>query len=130
MRNYIIGKLFTFMTAALALAALSAGSEFTSVYAKGGNGGGNKVVESRVTGYVTSIDYDNGTIQIGASYYGSGNLLVTSDTSITSDNTSCSLEDLELGDWVEARYVRVLDPSSGLYLSVATRLSAVTVPSP
>jgi hypothetical protein len=131
MKNLIKGKLVTLLTTALALAAMNALQAPLSVYARGGSGGGSsKIVESRVTGYVTAIDYENGTIQIGASYYGSGTLVVTSDTYISFDNNSCSLEDLEIGDWVEARYVSAFEPTSGRYVLVATRLSAVTVPSP
>ena len=71
----------------------------------GGNSGGStKVVEARVTGYVTAIDYVTSTITIGASYYGSGALKVTSSTSISYNNVSCELSAIKLGDWVEARF--------------------------
>ena len=78
--------------------------------AKGGSGGGGtpkapKVVESRVTGYVTAIDYSAGTISIGASYYGSGALKVTEDTSYSFLSSSSSFIDIKVGDWAEARYV-------------------------
>lgn len=72
----------------------------------GGGGGGNtKPVESRVTGYVTAIDYSANTITIGASYYGSGALKVTGSTSISLNNANCDFGQLQLGDWVEARYI-------------------------
>ena len=45
-----------------------------------GGGGATKVTESRITGYVTAIDYDHSTITVGASYYGNGSLIVTSAT--------------------------------------------------
>lgn len=87
---------------------------------KSGGGGSSKVVEARVTGYVTAIDYENSTITIGASYYGTGEFHVTSSTSISFNNVSCELDDLEVGDWVEARYE---------YASrIATKLSATGIP--
>lgn len=64
-----------------------------------------KVVESRVTGYATAIDYSAGTITVGASYYGSGALVVSKSTSISLNNVNCSLNEIKVGDWVEARYV-------------------------
>ena len=70
----------------------------------GGGGGSTKVYEARVTGYVTAIDYVNSTITVGASYYGSGALKVTSSTSISYNNVNCDLSGIQLGDWVEARY--------------------------
>ncbi len=78
--------------------------------AKGGSGGGGggstpKVVESVVTGYVTAIDYSAGTISIGASYYGSGVLKVTSATKYSFLTSSGGFTDIKVGDWAEARYV-------------------------
>ncbi len=80
--------------------------------AKGGSGGGGggggstpKVVESRVTGYVTAIDYSAGTISIGASYYGSGALKVTENTSYSFLSSGSGFTDIKVGDWAEARYI-------------------------
>lgn len=117
----------------LALIAVIAIGQSTGVSAKGGSGGGGgggstKVVESRVTGYCTFLDYDSGIVTIGASYYGTGSLVVTPDTDISLDNVSCFLDDLVLGDWVEARYLFVQDPATGLYIRVATKLSATSGP--
>lgn len=113
----------------LAIIAAMAFGQPADVFAKGGAGGGStKVTEYRVTGYATQLDYESGTITVGASYYGSGSLVVTPDTAISLDNNGCSLDDLELGDWVEARYVIVLDPATGLYIRVATKLSATSAP--
>ena len=70
----------------------------------GGGGGGGSVTESRVTGYVTAIDYTAKTVQIGASYYGSGQLKVTSDTKISLNNINATFSDVKLGQWCEARY--------------------------
>ena len=74
------------LTTRLALAALVLTAS-TALWAKGGSGGGGggsvdapKVVESRVTGYVTAISHSAGTLTVGASYYGSGQLKVTSAT--------------------------------------------------
>jgi len=91
--------------AALVLAAPAA------VLAKGGGGGGGgavdvtKVVESRVTGYVTAINHGAGTLTEGASYYGSGQLKVTSATKFSFLTSSGGFTDVKLGDWVEARYL-------------------------
>lgn len=82
----------------------------------GGGGGSTKPVEARVTGYVTAIDYTARTLTIGASYYGSGNLKVDSNTKISFNNVNCAFEDLTLGTWVEARY--------DFTTRVATKLSA------
>ncbi|MCC7375294.1 MAG: hypothetical protein IT581_11630 [Verrucomicrobiales bacterium] len=89
-----------------------------SVSAAGGKtgGGSTKTVEARVTGYVTAIDYTARTITIGASYYGSGNLKVDSNTKISLNNVNCAFEDLALGTWVEARY--------DFTTRIATKLSA------
>ena len=70
----------------------------------GGGGGGSTIVESRVTGYITAIDYANQTLTVGASYYGTGKLLVTSATKISLNNVNCSMNQIKLGDWAEARY--------------------------
>jgi hypothetical protein len=89
----------------------------------GGSGGGsNKPAEARVTGYVTAIDYQNCTITVGASYYGTGILKVTSDTNISFDNVNCDLTSIKLGDWMEARY----DYST----HNATKLAGSSVPTP
>lgn len=89
-----------------------------SVSAAGGKSGGGstKTVEARVTGYVTAIDYTARTLTIGASYYGSGNLKVDSNTKISLNNVNCAFEDLALGTWVEARY--------DFTTRIATKLSA------
>lgn len=76
------------------------------VNARGGAGGGStNPIEYRVTGYVTAIDYEFGLIQVGASYYGSGLMLVDDNTKVSLNNNSCSLQDLVVGDWAECRYV-------------------------
>ncbi len=72
--------------------------------AGGGGGGTPKPLELRVIGYVTSINYVNSTVTIGASYYGSSGLKVTSSTGISLNNINCSLGSILLGDWAEARY--------------------------
>lgn len=76
--------------------------------ASGGGGGGSvkapKVAESRVTGYITAIDYVNHTLVVGASYYGSGSLRVDSSTKVSLNNLNGSFADLKQGDWCEARY--------------------------
>ena len=73
-----------------------------------GGGGGSvkapKVVESRVTGYITAIDSVNHTLVVGASYYGSGSLRVDSSTQVSLNNLNGSFADLKQGDWCEARY--------------------------
>jgi len=73
----------------------------------GGGGGGGvapKVVESRVTGYITAIDYTNGVIMVGQSYYGSGALKITPDTKVSIDTANGSLQELKVNDWAECRY--------------------------
>ncbi|MCB1099185.1 MAG: hypothetical protein KDN22_26685 [Verrucomicrobiae bacterium] len=115
----------------LAFAAVWAIHKPLDVFAKGGSGGGGgrvKVTEYRVTGYVGAIDYEKGTIQIGASYYGSGELIVTDSTDISLDNVSCSLDNLEIGDWVEARYVIEFGDEGSGFVSIATKLSADSLP--
>lgn len=114
-------------SAALALGVLTLGFSPNTASAKGGSGGGGgaggggvKTVEARVTGYVTAIDYVNKTVQIGASYYGSGLLNVTSSTDISLDNNSCDLDTIQLGQWCEARY--------DFATRNATKLSVTSVP--
>lgn len=99
--------LTTLLTLLVALSIATPTKSFAAGKSKGGGGGGggSTVSEARVTGYVTAIDYANSTLSIGASYYGSGALHITSATKISLDNLNCSLEQLQLGDWVEARYV-------------------------
>ncbi len=117
--TFLKKALLAFLVAATASTAVSA---FAGGNSKSGGGGGGSskpvVVESRVTGYVTAIDYANSTITIGASYYGSGALIVTSSTSISLDNVSCDLNSIEVGDWMEARFE--------WYSKVATKLSATS----
>lgn len=81
----------------------------------GGGGGGSTILEVRVTGYITAIDYVNQTLTVGASYYGTGKLLVTSATKISLNNVNCSMNQIKLGDWAEARY--------NWYTKEATKLS-------
>ncbi len=98
------------LTTRLALAALVLTAS-TALWAKGGSGGGGgsvdvpKVVESRVTGYVTAISHSAGTLTVGASYYGSGQLKVTSATKFSFLSGSGGFAEVKLGDWVEARYI-------------------------
>lgn len=98
-----VSKLAAFLSLVTLLAvALPNGAQ-----AKGGSGGGGstpKVVEARVTGYVTSIDYAAGKIAIGASYYGSGWLTVTPDTKYSIGTSGGGFTDIKVGDWAEARY--------------------------
>jgi hypothetical protein len=89
--------------------ALAAGVSIAATPARafsGGTGGGGstKPLEIRVTGYITAIDYENGLIVVGASYYGTGTLHVTSSTKISLDNVNASFGDLQVGDFCEARY--------------------------
>lgn len=123
-------KLLGFLTVLLAVTAFTLIQDPINANAKGGSGGGGGggggVKESRVTGYVTEIDYVGFYIQIGASYYGSGMLIVDENTDISLNNQSCTLADLNLGDWVEARYIFVLDQATGTYYRKATKLSAGT----
>ncbi|MCB1092100.1 MAG: hypothetical protein KDL87_11245 [Verrucomicrobiae bacterium] len=131
MKLAIKSKLLGLLTAAFAVTAIALIQDPINATAKGGSGGGGggggtKVKESRVTGYVTDIDYVGSYIQIGASYYGSGTLTADENTDISLDNQSCTLADLKLGDWVEARYLFVLDAATGTYIRLATKLSAGT----
>lgn len=70
----------------------------------GGGGGSTKVAEARVTGYIMSIDPVTQSVQIGASYYGSGLLKVTSSTKISVGTSNGSFSDLKVGQWAETRY--------------------------
>lgn len=131
MKKLISSCLRSPLTTAIALAAMGLVHNPIQAPAKGGAGGGGskatapaKVKESRVTGYVTAIDYVNSSVQIGDSYYGSGLLYVDSNTAISLDNVSCSFVDLQMGDWVEARYLFVKDPVTGATIRLATKLSA------
>lgn len=96
--------------AALALTiGLNLGLTALPAHAKGGSGGGGGTVttpvfESRVTGYITAINYVNKTITVGASYYGNGSLKVDSTTKISMNTVNCDFEAVKLGDWMEARY--------------------------
>lgn len=87
----------------------------------GGGGGGTKIVEARVTGYVTAIDYEHSTITIGSSYYGTGVLKVDSSTKISLDNSNCDLTTIRVGHWSEARY--------DVFNGTATKLACTTLPS-
>jgi hypothetical protein len=110
------------LSAAVALSVVFAPSLAS---AAGGGSNTNKTVktyEARVTGYVTAIDYVNGTITVGASYYGSGMLKVSTSTNISMDNVSCDFADIALGDWMEARYDWVS--------KTATKLSGISVATP
>ncbi|MEI8380657.1 MAG: hypothetical protein WCJ09_11040 [Planctomycetota bacterium] len=88
--------------------------------AAGGSGGGGsvKTLEIRVTGYITAIDHSTGVITVGASYYGSGTLLVTSSSKISLDNVGCTFDDIVLGDWAEVRY--------DYYTKTVNKLSAIS----
>lgn len=103
---------FTLLLGALAPSLHAAGAN------KGGVGGGGsvKTVEARVTGYITAIDHSAGTLTVGASYYGSGKLVVTPSTKISLDAVNCTFDQLTLGTWVEARY--------NFATKAATKLSA------
>lgn len=70
----------------------------------GGGGGSVKTYEARVTGYIMAIDPVAQTVQIGASYYGSGLLKVTSSSKISVGASNGSFADLQVGQWAEARY--------------------------
>ena len=102
--------------------AMASGGSKSGGGGGGGGGGSVKVAESRVTGYVTAIDYLNKTITIGASYYGSGVLKVDSSTKISMNTVNCAFEDLKVGDWIEARYV--------FSTKLATKLSGTSTVSP
>ena len=107
-----------------ALLALAVVAMPTLVDAAGGSGGGGggggggsapKPFEARVTGYITAIDYANGVILVGQSYYGSGALKITSSTKISIDGANGTLEELQLNDWAECRY--------DYYTKIATKVS-------
>lgn len=99
-------KRFSWVFLALALVALPSviSAAGGSGGGGGGGGGGTKTFEARVTGYITAIDYANGTVIVGQSYYGSGALKVDSSTKISIDTANGSLEELKLNDWAECRY--------------------------
>lgn len=127
MKNTQITRTSLFKASLALLLAVTVGLTSNIANAAGKNGGGGsggggsvKTYEARVTGYVTAIDYVNSTITVGASYYGSGKLNVTSSTDISLDNSSCSFDALTLGTWVEARY--------DYATKNATKLSATSVP--
>lgn len=105
-------KRCSWIVLALTVAAMPA-----LVDAAGGSGGGGtpKPFEARVTGYIMAIDYTNGVIQVGQSYYGAGALKITSATKISIDNNTGTLEGLKVGDWAECRYE--------YYTKVATKVS-------
>lgn len=89
--------------------AQAAGRNSSTASGGGGGGGGGsvkapKVAESRVTGYITAIDYANHTLVIGASYYGSGSLRVGASTKVSLNTINATFADLKQGDWCEARY--------------------------
>lgn len=115
--------LTTLLTLLVALSITTPTRSFAAGKSKGGGGGGggSTVVEARVTGYVTAIDYANSTLSIGASYYGSGALHITSATKISLDNLNCSLEQIQLGNWVEARYVYSSTAKLATKLSASSR---------
>lgn len=101
-------KTLRLLTVALMLvgtfAVLSVPGDAQGAGGSGGGGGSSKPLELRVTGYITSIDYDTGLVQVGVSYYGTGTVRVTATTKISLDNVNCSLDMLEVGDWAEVRY--------------------------
>ena len=116
--------LTTLLTLLVALSITTPTRSFAAGKSKGGGGGGgggSTVVEARVAGYVTAIDYANSTLSIGASYYGSGALHITSATKISLDNLNCSLEQIQLGNWVEARYVYSSTAKLATKLSASSR---------
>lgn len=101
-------KLTSILTLATALTMVSSTAVFAaggSNSGGGGGGGSTKVVEAVVNGYVTAIDHSAGTISIGASYYGSGVLKVTSSTKISVNTSNGSFSAIKVGDWAEARYL-------------------------
>lgn len=102
-------RLAALLTLATALTLAAPIGSYAAGGSNGGGGGGGggtpKVVEARVTGYVTAIDHSAGTISIGASYYGSGALKVTADTKYSFLSSGSGFTDIKLGDWAEARYL-------------------------
>lgn len=89
---------------AMAGGAVLAPNSTLAAGGKNGGGGSTKVAEARVTGYIMAIDPVTQSVQIGASYYGSGLLKVTSSTKISVGSSNGSLSDLKVGQWAEARY--------------------------
>ena len=110
-------KRCSWIVLALTVAAMPALVDAAGGSGGGGGGGGGtpKTLEVRVTGYIMAIDYTNGVIQVGQSYYGSGALKITSATKISIDNNTGTLEGLKVGDWAECRYE--------YYTKVATKVS-------
>ncbi len=75
-----------------------------------------------MTGYITAIDDNTGTITVGASYYKTGSAWVTSATKVSLDNIARDLNMLEVGDWAKMRIE--------WYTKIATKISVTTIPSP
>ncbi|MEI6467709.1 MAG: hypothetical protein WCQ89_23510 [Verrucomicrobiota bacterium] len=126
MKNTQITRTSLFTAAFALLLAVTVGVTANIANAAGSNSGGGggggsvKTYEARVTGYITAIDYVNSTLTIGASYYGTGQLKVTSSTNISVNLVNCGFDTLKLGDWAEARYDWVS--------KTATKLSCTAVP--
>jgi hypothetical protein len=91
---------------AVAGAAVLAPQTASAAGGGGGGGGSSKPVtyEVRVTGYITGMDSVNKTIQVGASYYGSGQVKVDSSSKISVGTATGSFSDLAVGQWAEVRY--------------------------
>ena len=109
MPNLQINRVRRAILVTLLALACAAGVNSNLAFAKGGvsgggGGGGGAITDSRVTGYATAVDYAAGTISVGASYYGSGILKVTSSTKIQLNRESVAFNQIKVGDWVEARY--------------------------
>jgi len=106
MRNQNINRVRRGILVTVLTLACAAGINSNLAFAKGGVSGGGSVAvtDSRVTGYATAVDYAAGTISVGASYYGSGILKVTSSTKIQLNRESVTFNQIKVGDWVEARY--------------------------
>lgn len=97
-------KLLCFLCLSAVLCATLCIGATPSIASGGAGGGSTKPLEIRVTGYVTAIDYARSTITVGASYYGTGVLNVTSNTKISLNNVNCNFREIQLGDFAEARY--------------------------
>ncbi len=108
-------KRFSWVFLALALVALPAAINAAGGSGGGGGGGTVKPFEARVTGYISAIDYTNGVIMVGQSYYGSGAIKIDSNTKISIDTANGSLSELKVNDWAECRY--------DYYTKVATKVS-------
>ncbi len=75
------------------------------IHASGGNGGGGGGggnATYRITGTVTAIDTVASTITIGASYYNSGVVKVTSATKVVRNLVNTTATSIQLGDYAEA----------------------------